>query len=102
MIDSLTYIRDNHPDVYERTKYRIIEISKNLADGQKRRAAKAGLGAKVEVINEDFFGWEGGGVEPCYVVALEVLVRFHIVPILSPLTSWRDPSKVRKDLTYAD
>lgn len=76
MIDSLKYIRDEHPDVFERTKYRIIEISPALAKIQKGRAEKEGFGGKVEVINEDVMRWRGGGVEPCFVIALEVFVSF--------------------------
>ncbi|WWD18024.1 hypothetical protein CI109_102471 [Kwoniella shandongensis] len=78
MIDSLTFLRDNHPDVFAQTKYRIIEISAALAKGQKQRAEEEGFGDKVEVINEDFFKWEGsgGGEEPCFVVALEVFDNF--------------------------
>ena len=74
MVDSLAYIRDVHPDVFQRTRYRIVEISAALAAGQTKRAEVAGLGGHVEVLKSDFFKWEGGGVEPCYVVALEVMV----------------------------
>lgn len=78
MIDSLKYLRDDHPEVFERTKYRIIEISTPLSEIQRGRAEREGFGDKVEVINEDIFQWEGQGGravgEPCYVVALEVFV----------------------------
>ena len=75
MVDSLTYIRDNHPEVYERTRFKIIEISAVLAKRQQRRAEEEGVGCKVEVYESDFFRWKGGGLEPCYVVALELLVN---------------------------
>lgn len=74
MVDSLAYIRDVHPEVFERTRYKIVEISAALAAGQTKRAEAAGLGGHVEVLKSDFFKWEGGGEEPCYVVALEVMV----------------------------
>ena len=75
MVDSLKYLRKHHPEVFERTKYRIIEISPQLARRQRARAKRAGLEDHVEIVESDFFKWEGGGSEPCYVVALEVLVR---------------------------
>lgn len=74
MIDSLLYLREHEPAVFERTKYRIIEISPQLATIQKRRAKEAGLQDQVEVINEDVFRWDGGTKDPCFVVALEVFV----------------------------
>lgn len=74
MHDALLYLKKNHPEVYERTKYRIIEISPQLAKRQRARAKKAGLLDAVEIIESDFFKWDGGGPEPCYVIALEVLV----------------------------
>ncbi|WRT64028.1 uncharacterized protein IL334_000955 [Kwoniella shivajii] len=78
MIDSLSYLKENHPEIYERTQYRIIEISSSLAKGQRARAEKEGFGDKVEVINSDFFKWEGkkDGEEACFVVALEVFDNF--------------------------
>jgi SAM-dependent MidA family methyltransferase len=75
MLDSLCFLRDHHPEVFERTRYRIIEISPALAEIQRRRAEEAGLGERVEVINQDVFKWEGGGADPCFVVALEVFVH---------------------------
>lgn len=59
MADSLAYIRDTHPDIFARMKYRIIEISASLAKLQRKRAEEAGFGDVVEVINEDFFKWQG-------------------------------------------
>ncbi|OCF33279.1 hypothetical protein I316_05020 [Kwoniella heveanensis BCC8398] len=84
MVDSLTYLRDEYPEIYSRTKYRIIEISSALAKGQRARAEKEGFGDKVEVINSDIFKWEGSSNgngkgnrnEACFVVALEVFDNF--------------------------
>lgn len=72
MLDCLKWIRQEHPEIFRRTRYRIIEISAMLAKQQRQRAEAAGLGETVEVINSDFFEWSGGGSEPCFVVALEV------------------------------
>lgn len=80
MLDALKYIREEHPDVYERTQYKIVEISPALAKIQKERASAAGLADKVDVINEDVMRWKGGRVEPCFVIALEVFVSCDVTP----------------------
>jgi SAM-dependent MidA family methyltransferase len=74
MVDVMTYLRESHPEVYECTKYTIIEISEALATRQRQRIKEAGLEGKVIVENQDFFDWQGGGEDPCYFVALEVFV----------------------------
>ena len=76
MADSVAYIKERHPEIYKNMKYKIVEISASLAQAQKARAEKEGLGAVVEVINEDFFKWSGvqDTGEGSYVVALEVFV----------------------------
>ncbi|WWC86121.1 uncharacterized protein L201_000992 [Kwoniella dendrophila CBS 6074] len=85
MIDSLTYLKQNYPEIYEKTEYRIIEISNSLSKGQRSRAEKEGFGDKVNVINSDFFKWDGtlgnngkerDPNEACFVVALEVFDNF--------------------------
>ncbi|WWC58510.1 uncharacterized protein I303_101053 [Kwoniella dejecticola CBS 10117] len=83
MVDSLLYLKKNHPEIYEKVEYRIIEISASLAKGQKSRAEQEGLGDKVTVINSDFFKWDGTipgkekkDGEACFVVALEVFDNF--------------------------
>lgn len=85
MLDSLKYLREEHPEVFERTKYRIIEISPALAKIQRGRAESEGLGDRVEVINEDVMRWKGGGNEACFVVALEVFVS--ILPLRPNLSA---------------
>ena len=93
MVDSLRYLRDEHPDVFARTKYRIVEISGALAQIQRKRAEKEGFGDKVEVINEDVFKWghEGPAMrEACYVVALEVFVSYALCRVVIDLLSSGD------------
>ncbi|KAL1407698.1 hypothetical protein Q8F55_007131 [Vanrija albida] len=75
MADTLAFLRDEHPEVFARTKYRIIEISAALAATQKARAQKEGF-TNIEVINQDVFKWQGGGDEPCFVIANEVFDNF--------------------------
>ncbi|WVW82166.1 hypothetical protein I302_104172 [Kwoniella bestiolae CBS 10118] len=82
MVDSLHFLKQSHPEIYEKVEYRIIEISASLAKGQKARAEKEGFGDKVNVINSDFFKWDGTvngekkNGEACFVVALEVFDNF--------------------------
>ncbi|RXK42071.1 hypothetical protein M231_00793 [Tremella mesenterica] len=76
MLDSLRFIRDHHPDIFIKTKYRVIEISQALAKVQRDRARKAGFRNVVEVINEDVFNWQGGEDKSCFVIALEVFDNF--------------------------
>lgn len=72
MLDCLRWIRAEHPEIFRRTQYRIIEISAMLSKQQRARAEAAGLGDHVEVINKDFFEWTVNSSDPCFVVALEV------------------------------
>lgn len=80
MLNVLDYIRDEYPEVYERTKFRIIEISSALADLQnhnlRKRAAEKGHLDKVEIINKSIFDWDTYVASPCFFVALEVWDNF--------------------------
>ncbi|OJD29254.1 uncharacterized protein BKCO1_8600010 [Diplodia corticola] len=80
MINILDYIRDVHPEVYERTKFRVIEISSSLASLQvhhlKRSASARGHLDKVEVINRSIFDWDTYVSSPCFFLALEVFDNF--------------------------
>lgn len=98
MSDILDYISTEEPEVYERTRYRIVEISERLqslqrgrAKGGDGKAAEGGLARrkghanKVEVIGGSIFDWERVVPEPCFFLALEVLVR---PSFLLPFTSY--------------
>jgi SAM-dependent MidA family methyltransferase len=87
MGDILDYIAAEDPEVYDRTRYRIIEISGRLQELQKGRvrggnddvAMKAtargkGHASKVEVLGGSIFDWDKIVPEPCFFLALEVLV----------------------------
>jgi SAM-dependent MidA family methyltransferase len=80
MLGVLDYIRDEYPEVYERTKFKIIEISSSLADLQManlcKRAAEKGHLEKVEIINKSIFDWDTYVASPCFFVALEVWDNF--------------------------
>ncbi|ROV92847.1 hypothetical protein VPNG_09085 [Cytospora leucostoma] len=80
MLNILDYIRDVEPEVYERTRYKIIEISANLAGVQEsalaQTAAARGHRDKVEIINKSVFDWRDPVTDPCFFLAFEVFDNF--------------------------
>lgn len=94
MLNILDYLRANEPEVYARTRYRIIEISSNLASLQKSQlsststststssspaataAAQRGHGERVEIINQSIFDWTVREPSPCFFLAFEVFDNF--------------------------
>ncbi|KAL8703647.1 MAG: hypothetical protein Q9201_003186 [Fulgogasparrea decipioides] len=80
MLNVLDYIRDVHPDIYERTQYKVIEISSALAAIQRSKltssAADRGHEKHVEIINTSIFNWDIYVAAPCYFIALEVFDNF--------------------------
>lgn len=71
----LDYLRDEYPEAYERTRYRIIEISPNLAELQRKKLQPEH--ACVEVVNKSVFDWDTNVPVPCFFLALEVIVSNH-------------------------
>lgn len=92
MVNVLDYIRAMDSEVYARTKYRIIEISAQLAGLQTSRLAlpaanSHGHASKVEIINKSIFSWDTYVSSPCFFLALEVIDNFaHDVLRYSPAT----------------
>ncbi|KAL3422209.1 SAM-dependent methyltransferase [Phlyctema vagabunda] len=80
MMNILDYIREAEPSVYDRTKFKIIEISTNLASLQAshlvRNAKSRGHASKVEIINKSIFDWDQLVTSPCYFLAMEVFDNF--------------------------
>lgn len=80
MLNVLDYIRDYDPDVYARTKFKIIEISNALASLQRHHLSQTvesrGHFGHVEIINRSIFTWDTYITSPCYFVALEVFDNF--------------------------
>ncbi len=80
MLNILDYIRDIDPAVYDRTKYRIIEISTQLATLQNSQlmqsSAARGHADKVEIINQSIFDWTNPVPSPCFFLAFEVFDNF--------------------------
>jgi hypothetical protein len=73
MAGILDFLRVAEPEVYQRTRYNIIEISGQLADLQTARAAKAGHSKKVKINRQSVFDWKEVVSDPCFFLAFEVL-----------------------------
>ncbi|QIW95349.1 hypothetical protein AMS68_000867 [Peltaster fructicola] len=71
MLNILDYIRAVDPEVYARTKFKIIEVSSRLADLQNAAAAK-GHAEQVEIVNLSIFDWTTYVPTPCFFLAMEV------------------------------
>lgn len=70
MLNILDFLEKNEPEVYARTKYRIIEISSKLFNKQNSRLERHR--SKVEIINKSILEWDTLVNEPCFFIALEV------------------------------
>ncbi|GAA93545.1 uncharacterized protein L969DRAFT_25194 [Mixia osmundae IAM 14324] len=68
----LDYLAQQDPEVYDRTRYRIVEISPRLAAQQKRQIGPEHA-TKVQIHQSSIFDWQETVTEPCFIVALEVL-----------------------------
>ncbi len=71
-LNVLDFLKEAYPAVYERTRYHIIEISPHLA-GIQRNALQSH--PMVDVYNQDVFQWKQQVLEPCFFLAMEVVVR---------------------------
>ncbi|KAH0609095.1 uncharacterized protein H6S33_001323 [Morchella sextelata] len=76
MSNILDHIRNTDPDVYARTKYRIIEISPSLAELQSIQASQGPHADKIEIMNKSIFDWDTYVPDPCFFLALEVFDNF--------------------------
>lgn len=80
MLNILDHLRDVYPNVYDRTKFKIIEISSSLAALQTsqlmRTASTRGHTDHVTIINRSIFDWDTYVPEHCWVLALEVFDNF--------------------------
>jgi hypothetical protein len=91
MVNILEYIRNNDPQVYNCTQYRIVEISQQLARSQKETLESSKHGKehvqRVEIVQKDVFAWSIPVRQPCYVLAMEVIDNFpHDVIRYDPQT----------------
>jgi SAM-dependent MidA family methyltransferase len=74
----LDYLRDEYPDVYDRTRYNIIEISGTLAELQRKKLSA--VHPCVQVNHKSVLHWDTREPSPCYFVAMEVVVRTECCP----------------------
>ncbi|KAF7356212.1 Protein arginine methyltransferase NDUFAF7 [Mycena venus] len=70
----LDYLRSNHPEVYDRTRYNIIEISGRLVSLQRKKLAS--IHPCVKVVHKSIFRWDKKEPAPCFIVAMEVIDNF--------------------------
>ncbi|KAE8148429.1 S-adenosyl-L-methionine-dependent methyltransferase [Aspergillus avenaceus] len=91
MINILDFIRDTDYEVYQRTKFKIIEISSSLASIQMKNLMDsinaAGHKDHVEIINKSIFDWDTYVHSPCFFLALEVIDNFSHDAIRYDLTT---------------
>jgi hypothetical protein len=78
MMNILNFIKRVQPEVYSKTQYKIIEISKNLSDKQKVNSLKLKIqqsehDAKIQIINKSILDWDEYVPEPCFIVGMEVM-----------------------------
>ncbi|KAF9490146.1 DUF185-domain-containing protein [Pleurotus eryngii] len=73
-LNILNYLQEEYPDVYERTRYNIIEISANLVNLQKRKLRP--LHPCVRVFHKSIFHWTTREPAPCFFLAMEVIDNF--------------------------
>lgn len=76
MSNVLDYIRESDPEVYTRTRYKVIEISEHLAQLQRKQADAKGHADRIEIVNKSVFDWDTYVPDPCFFLALEVFDNF--------------------------
>lgn len=72
-VDILSYLAQHHPEVYQKTVYKIIEISPRLADQQSRILDSHIKAGKLEIVNQSILDYNEVETEQCFFIALEVL-----------------------------
>ncbi|KAF8889316.1 S-adenosyl-L-methionine-dependent methyltransferase [Infundibulicybe gibba] len=73
-MDILDFIREEYPDVYDRTRYNIIEISGNLVQLQRKKLRR--VHPCVKISHKSIFHWNHREPAPCFFVAMEVIDNF--------------------------
>lgn len=73
-LDILDYIQAEYPDVYDRTRYNIIEISENLSRIQRKKLSA--VHPCVSVTHKSIFHWNTREPSPCFFLAMEVIDNF--------------------------
>jgi SAM-dependent MidA family methyltransferase len=78
MCNFLDFIKQEHPEVYERTKYNVIEVSASLAEKQDETVARhdADHVKRVTIHQRCITEWSDLVTENCFFLAMEVIVTF--------------------------
>ncbi|KAI0308914.1 DUF185-domain-containing protein [Amylostereum chailletii] len=70
----LEVLRDDYPEVYERTRYNIVEISGRLAQLQREKLLPEH--PCVDITHQSIFHWNKRVSSPCFFLAMEVIDNF--------------------------
>uniref|UniRef100_A0A8H8CIB3 Protein arginine methyltransferase NDUFAF7 n=1 Tax=Psilocybe cubensis TaxID=181762 RepID=A0A8H8CIB3_PSICU len=73
-MDILNLLQEDYPEVYERTRYNIIEISESLVKLQKKKLQE--VHPCVTITHKSIFHWETVEPSPCFFIAMEVIDNF--------------------------
>lgn len=76
-MDILNLLQQDYPEVYERTRYNIIEISKSLTELQQRRLQK--VHPCIKITHKSIFHWNVTEFSPCFFIAMEVIVCYNLI-----------------------
>ena len=78
MVNVLDYIRQKAPQLYDMTTYHLVEISEKLQKRQRKACDNAGHQARVMLHRQNIFEWKDVVQEPCFFIAMEVIVHFTL------------------------
>jgi len=77
MLNILDYISEKDPEVYSRMQYRVVEISRQLAQQQRQTIENSVHGKEhmehADIIQKDILTWSIPEPRPSYVLAMEVV-----------------------------
>lgn len=69
----LDKLREDHPEIYHRTEYTLIDISLELAKKQQQTMEECGHGAVSQVVNMSAIDWQTPVEDECFVLGFELL-----------------------------
>lgn len=67
----LDFLRDNYPELYEHTRYEIVDVSKPFHEMQKK--VLVNHASKVKLVNQNFFEYKGASNAHGFFIGLEIL-----------------------------
>ncbi|KAM9952920.1 hypothetical protein ACTFIR_007976 [Dictyostelium discoideum] len=73
-LNILNHIRDNHKEIYENMEYKIIEISKPLAQKQLTRIKQSHPKLNINITNANILEWnQAEEKDECFIILTEVI-----------------------------